>query len=99
MLAEPLVWRFYPAEEEPLQAQLVWLDLTLPIAKGQAIAEIRVLSPRGRLVTSAPLLAAHEVKTSVIVALTNWMKAHKWLVGGSGFLFACLFVGILFKQR
>lgn len=92
-LAQPLVWRFYPAEEEPIEAKLLWNDLTLPIAKGQQVAEVRVTAPNGRLIASAPLLAAHEVKASWPLRIWNWAKDHAWISGGMILLFLSLFFG------
>ncbi len=95
VLSEPLVWRFYPAEEEPVQATLVWADVQLPIAKGQQVAEVRVTAPGGRLVASAPLLAAHEVNASIPLVVWNWVQLHPWLTTS----IAVLVIGLLFVLR
>ena len=81
VLVEPLVWRYYPAEEEPIGAELVWKDLSLPIAKGQVVAEVRVITPNGRLVASTDLSAAHEVKLSPVIAAWNWFQQNPALIG------------------
>ena len=97
VLPEPLVWRFYPAEEEPIQANLVWTDVTLPIAKGQQVAEIKVTAPSGRLIVSAPLFAAHEVKASIPVVVWGWIQFHPWLSSGIAIL-VLVFIGILARR-
>ncbi len=98
-LAEPLVWRFYPAEEEPIQAELVWADNRLPIAKGQQVGQVRVTSSSGRLVASAPLLAAHEVEASFAVVTWAWMRSHRWFTVGLGLVGLCLVVFLRRRSR
>ena len=96
VLTEPLVWQFYPAEEEPIHAKLVWENLSLPIPKGHLVALVQVTTASGRLVASTPLLAAHEVKLSLPITVLNGIKSHPWWTGGILLLFLCL---ILYKRR
>lgn len=75
-LAEPLVWRFYPAEEEPIQAKLVWHLPKLPIKKGQQVGEIIISTTSGRVVAVAPLLAANRLKVSYAYQLWEGIQAY-----------------------
>ncbi|MDP1835479.1 MAG: D-alanyl-D-alanine carboxypeptidase family protein [Chlamydiales bacterium] len=63
-LAEPLTVEYYPAETPELKATLKWHEVALPVAQGQEIGLVMIEDGHGRLVKSATILAAHEVKIS-----------------------------------
>lgn len=60
-LGSPLSISYYPAEETPYKAQLVWSLPSLPIQKGQKVGELQILTPQGLLLQRGDLLAKEEV--------------------------------------
>jgi serine-type D-Ala-D-Ala carboxypeptidase (penicillin-binding protein 5/6) len=65
---------FYPAEEPKLKCFLYWTAATPPISKGQAVGELRLQTPEGKVERTIPLLASEEVPAT-------WMWSLKHLFG------------------
>lgn len=61
-LRNELAIEFFPAEEPVCRAFAHWNSLALPIAKGQKVGEVRIVSDTGTLLQQGDLLACEEVK-------------------------------------
>lgn len=64
ILAEDLSIEYYPAEEPALAGEVRWREFTLPVTKGQIVADIRIIDAGGEIIRMVPLLAAETVKKS-----------------------------------
>lgn len=69
-LNEPITLDYYPSEEQPLKALLVWTPpQELPIKKGQPVGEIQIVNDKGFLLKKQPLLADHDLHSSWFLSL------------------------------
>lgn len=50
---------YFPSEEQPIQARLVWHKLSFPVKEGDLVGRLEVTSEEGHLLTSTPLFASH----------------------------------------
>jgi len=66
MLLEPLNYDFYPAEETAIQACVAWNLPPLPIRQGMCVGTVSLLDHQGTVLQSVPLLAAIDVKKSIL---------------------------------
>ncbi len=73
-LTRDLSLSFYPAEEQAIRAFIYWDLPNLPIAKGQKVAEIRVMDQRGILVLKEDLVAKEPVLPTFFFALKERWK-------------------------
>ncbi len=93
-LANDIVLEYYPSEEPVFKTSLVWQGMNLPIAAGQAVASMQVISPEGKLLASAPLYAAKNVDPTLShQANLVWKKVKQgvwghatWVMALSGLL-------------
>ena len=59
---EPLVYTYYPAEEQEVKAFLVWNEgLAAPLQQGQYVGELRLATTDGTSLHTVPLLARNAV--------------------------------------
>lgn len=86
-LPENLSLSFYPAEDPQVKCFLHWKELDLPIVKGREVAELRLISSKGELMKTAPLIAATHVKKA-------W--PYNWLANLRAFFTAHPVISILY---
>jgi D-alanyl-D-alanine carboxypeptidase (penicillin-binding protein 5/6) len=73
VLGGEMAIEYYPAEEPlDIKACVYWKVPSLPIRKGDSVAEMRVMDGKGNLLQSAPLFAKEEVKGSLFFTLKQW---------------------------
>jgi D-alanyl-D-alanine carboxypeptidase (penicillin-binding protein 5/6) len=63
--AEDLVVEYYPSEEPQFKTVVQWALPALPIAQGQKVGEVQVVSLQGNVLKSAPLFACHAVESTL----------------------------------
>ena len=63
-LSEDLTLEYYPSEESQFSASIRWQLPCLPIAPGQRVGEIQVVSAKGELLKKAPLFAIYSVEST-----------------------------------
>jgi D-alanyl-D-alanine carboxypeptidase (penicillin-binding protein 5/6) len=68
-LAKTLSIDYFPAEEPQCKAALHWSGGSLPIRKGQKVGEVYIQDERGQLLQKGDLIAAEEVKGSLLFVL------------------------------
>jgi D-alanyl-D-alanine carboxypeptidase len=79
-LKEDVVVSYYPAEELALQPQVHWDGAMLPVAKGERVAELRLLDDKGVIHYAYPLFASDNLEASFFYrALAMW----PWIMGGT----------------
>jgi D-alanyl-D-alanine carboxypeptidase (penicillin-binding protein 5/6) len=61
-----LAIEYFPAEEPQCKAFVHWTALNLPIAKGQKVGEVRILSENGTVLQNGDLFACEEVKATFL---------------------------------
>lgn len=61
-LNENLSWTYYPSEDPKAKCFLHWKELELPIARGQQVAELQLVSSEGKQLKRVPLIASNHVK-------------------------------------
>ncbi len=96
-LVEPLTVQYYPAEEPQLSASLHWQELSIPVVKGQPVGEIVLTAPDGRVVKTAQVFAAADVKASpfnILGQMFGSLGVIGWL-----FLIAIVAAVIWFVRR
>jgi D-alanyl-D-alanine carboxypeptidase (penicillin-binding protein 5/6) len=77
-LEEDIVLEYYPSEEPVFKTKLAWQGLNLPIAAGQKVGEMQVLSQEGKLLSSRPLFALKAVESTFAYrANLTWKKVKK----------------------
>ncbi len=83
-LRDDLSISYYPSEERELHAEIQWDAWRLPIAEGDSVGVLRVFDATSQLVTSAPLFAAHEVKSTFRKRLYDAMLAMQASIQRNG---------------
>jgi len=73
-LPEPVLLRFYPAEEQPLFAHVEWEELSLPVQEGQEIGVLHLQNEQGHTLLSSPLTATRTVSPSVLEQIFEGVK-------------------------
>lgn len=74
-LTKEIAIEYYPAEEPVnLKAQICWKIPALPIRKGDAVAQMQLVDGKGNIISSAPLIAKEEVKSSFFYTLKKILK-------------------------
>ncbi len=86
---------YYPSQEPSVKASLRWLDVSLPIQKGEAVAELSITLSNGK-VEKRTLSAAFPVKATLLHKALTFVKgigSTAWLVTTVVFVLALFFVG------
>lgn len=65
-LRKEMAIEYYPAEEPFCKAFVHWNVLPLPIAKGQKVGEVHIVSDTGALLQKGELFACEEVKSTLL---------------------------------
>ena len=63
-LSEDLTLEYYPSEEPQFRTSIRWQLPCLPIASGQRVGEIQVVSAKGEMLKKAPLFAIYSVEST-----------------------------------
>lgn len=79
---EPVLLRFYPAEEQALFAKVEWDELSLPIEAGQKIGALYLQNEQGHTLAKTSLTATRSVSPSVLEQLLLGVKS----LGPAGWL-------------
>ncbi len=94
VLKNDLYLKYYPSEEEKVQAKLVWKEISLPIEKGVEVAELQIISKEdGRILMTESLVAKEGVNKKWVYRALEGVKQYSlWVilplgVGGAYFLF------------
>lgn len=75
-LDKELFIEFFPAEEPGCKAAIHWMDVHLPIRKGQKVGEIHILDEgSNRLLQKGDLLASEEVRGTFLFMVKQKMKS------------------------
>lgn len=103
-LPEDLVYDFYPSEEVPLKAKVIWELPPLPIVKGARVGTICLMDDQNRVLQETPLLAFEQLDPSLYCQLRMFCKESLWKVlimgmGGVGLLLLILSVGRSLQRR
>ncbi len=61
-LAEDLSLDYYPAEDPEAKCFLYWHSLALPLSQDQIVGEVRLISGKGQILKTVPLLAERSVQ-------------------------------------
>ena len=100
-LAEDISIDYYPAENPKAKCMLYWHPLSLPIHKGQEVAELQLIAENGSLLQKKTLFAQEEVKLEWPY---NWYRTFTLAYGSfstlfwlSGAFLLCLIVFVGFK--
>ncbi len=59
---KPVGFSYFPSEEPHCRAFIHWAELELPIQRGQAVGELRIIDQTGRTLVETPLEAKQELK-------------------------------------
>jgi serine-type D-Ala-D-Ala carboxypeptidase (penicillin-binding protein 5/6) len=89
-LAEDLKISYFPAEEPELKAFLHWHEVKIPITKGTRVGEIQLITQKGEIFKTAPLLASRDVEMTFFYSVQEFLKENKKAVlaiSGISFLF------------
>ncbi|MBS0603745.1 MAG: D-alanyl-D-alanine carboxypeptidase [Verrucomicrobia bacterium] len=79
-LSQDVLLAYYPSEEPTFKTAVLWQPPAVPIASGQKVAELQILSPEGKVLTSAPLFAVRTVDATMRhQAILAWKKVKKGL--------------------
>ena len=70
-LDRDLILSFFPSEEPNVRAFVYWETPRLPIKKGQAVGEVRILNEKGELVAQGRLFAKTEVKGTILFVMKD----------------------------
>jgi D-alanyl-D-alanine carboxypeptidase (penicillin-binding protein 5/6) len=77
-LGEDFVFEYFPSEEKEFKVALHWKESRLPIAKGELVGEVRLVTEDGKKVLmSAPLYATEVVERTLfyrLILLLNQVK-------------------------
>lgn len=65
---------YFPAEEPLYKTVVIWDEVSLPIAKGQRLGELRVENTEGEVLQSVTLYAQHDLQNSWWNWLTSWFS-------------------------
>lgn len=100
-LKEDLYVQYYPSEEEAFYPDIQWMDIKLPIKKGDKVGEVFVKLSNNHIVKKQDLLALNSIELSTF---QRWMQqlAHcKSIIMGVLLALVCLFsLGVaLFKKK
>lgn len=63
-LLEDIILKYYSSEEPEFKTKLIWQISALPISLGQKVGEIQVITPKGRVLSSAPVFAVKNVEAT-----------------------------------
>jgi D-alanyl-D-alanine carboxypeptidase (penicillin-binding protein 5/6) len=102
-LKEDLTLVYYPAEEPQIKALVFWDQVPLPIAQGQRLGEVRIISSENNIIQTAPIFSQNEVKESWL----HWIKQRiersfgtsPWIISGSLILVFLIASGFVLKRR
>jgi D-alanyl-D-alanine carboxypeptidase (penicillin-binding protein 5/6) len=72
-LRENIVIESYPSEGENIQAKVEWHDCSLPLAAGDCIGEVQVISGE-QIIKKYPLFTAEPIKGTVILKMKVFCK-------------------------
>jgi D-alanyl-D-alanine carboxypeptidase (penicillin-binding protein 5/6) len=103
MLQKDVILEYYPSEEQALQAKLHWDPVSLPIAAGQRVGEIRIIDEKGKIVLRESLLSKRDVSPTLSYQVSegfstaaNAAGRHKlWI----GLALGGAFVGLAYVLR
>lgn len=70
-LTEDLKCEYFPSEEPELKAFLHWKELKLPIAQGEMVGEIQLMTNKGVILKTAPLYAASSVEMTALFKIAQ----------------------------
>ncbi len=87
---ESISHSYYPSEAPEIRCQLVWLDLVLPVKKGDQVGELHFIAD-GQLYKKASLFAANDVQETFTHAFTK--RYWPWALGGLIVLIALFALG------
>ncbi len=76
-LKEDIYWDSYLSEEVKVKAFVYWDSISLPLAKGEKVGEIRLVDEEGRLLSKTPLYAIQDVKRTFMSLLLDFFKKKK----------------------
>ena len=62
ILPDGLYYDFFPAEDEPIKAEIRWMLPQLPIRKGTQIGSVCVVNERDMVIQESPILAAADLR-------------------------------------
>ncbi len=93
----PSTLTYYPSEKPQFQAFLHWAPLTLPIAKGSQVGEIRFQSPNGTVLATAPLKATDNIDPTLLYSVKVWLVGHPIGLGIGGL--TAVVIGIWVARR
>ncbi len=96
-LEKPLSLEFFPAEDPQPKCLLYWKSLSVPIQKDSQVGEIQLISSKGELLKSVPLLAFETVDFNSFHKFLAWITSH-FIVIFLGCITVALLIYFIFKN-
>jgi D-alanyl-D-alanine carboxypeptidase (penicillin-binding protein 5/6) len=80
-LSQEIILDYFPSEEPIFKTEIAWQPPFLPILADQKVAEMRILSSRGKIISSTPLFAVRAVEPTIghqVQSVWKKIKAGIW---------------------
>jgi D-alanyl-D-alanine carboxypeptidase (penicillin-binding protein 5/6) len=96
-LFEDINISYFPSEEPDIKIELNWQQIALPIKKGIAVGEMRILDQNERTLEKVPLFAVCDVeKTFLAASIDSLLCSIQYRSFLKIFLFVLLLIGVFF---